>query len=232
MAKTVTDDMFDDIVKSGGVQFFRHTEEEGEVEVVFTTGIAKVDPGDTDLLDREWEPPTHDANGMPLLDWNGKVKEPWTKFEAKCLIKGVPHLYSFGGEKSSILRNFAVALKQNELSSNDLPGTKWSIERIGSGKSTRWNIQYLGKEDVSEETEPQLKEKPKESDDKSDSDVKSLLVKYKKEYPDKAKDGISKNSIIQYIVFETELKPTDAEAELSKLVEDGFVKEENGKITY
>jgi len=228
MAKIITNDMFDDIVKSGGINFFKHTEEEGLVQIVFTTGIAEVKPGDTDLLDRVWEPPTHDANGMPLLDLNGNKKEPWSKYEAKCLIKGVPHLYSFS---AGLLRQMGIAFKQNDLSNANLPGTKWNIERIGSGKSTRWTVKYVGKEDVADVQEDPVQEKAKESDT-SDSNVQTLLEKYKKEYPNKAKEGISKNSIIQYIVFETELKPTEAEEELTKLVTSGFAKEDSGKIYY
>jgi len=228
MAKIITDDMFDDIVKSGGINFFKHSEEEGCVEVVFTTCIAEVNPGDTDLLDRVWDPPTHDANGMPLLDLNGNKKEPWSKYEAKCLIKGVPHLYSFSG---GLLKRMGVAFKQNDISNKDLPGTKWAIERIGSGKSTRWTVNYIGKEDVADTQNDPVQEKAKESAP-SDSSVKSLLLNYKGKNPDKAKEGISKNSIIQYIVFETELKPTEAEEELEKLIKDGFAKEDSGKITY
>jgi len=212
MAKTVTNDMFDDILKEGGSQYFFHKEDTGEIELTFTSSINQVEPGDEDCLGRIWNPPVTDANGNPLLDFSGNVREPWAKFEAQCLINGVPHVYSFSGRKSSVLKNMIMAMKREEISNEDLPGTIWTIDRIGKWD---WNIKYIGK-DEGDKT-------PSTSPSKESSIDKNVIdaLKAKK---DQGEDGIKKSDILAYLSFVTHQRASDVEKLIPKLVEERVIK--------
>ena len=233
MAKVITEDMFDDIVSSGPMQFFKHTEDKGAVEIVFTSSITHTEPGDEDMFGRIWNPPITDANGMPIIDpATNKPREAWPKTEATCTINGMPHVYSFSAK--SLLREFIAALRQEGITNDDLPGTKWSINRAG-----RWNwvIKYLGKEDIDEDntsSSSSKKDEKEESPKKEESgdEVKDALVNFKKTNPQKVEAGLNKNSLIQYICFETDLKPTQVQGKLTSLIESGFLSiRDDGLIT-
>ena len=100
MAKTLEPNMFDKILSSGPTQYFFHREEDGEVELIFTSPISVTEPGEEDLVGRVWNPPITDAQGNPLIEQfganKGNPRQPWAKVEAKCLINGVEKIYAFG----------------------------------------------------------------------------------------------------------------------------------------
>ena len=73
--KEVTDKMFSEILSNSGSQYFFHREDTGEVTMVFKSGIRKVEPGEEDSAGRIWNPKLTDANGNPLLDFQGNPKE-------------------------------------------------------------------------------------------------------------------------------------------------------------
>jgi len=86
--------------------------------------------------------------------------EPWAKVEAKCNVTscggdkalvGEDKFFRFGGTNSGLLKAFIREMKNNDISNQDIVGTKWSIygekERFW-----RYQIEYLGSEDVSEDT--------------------------------------------------------------------------------
>jgi len=197
--KELTDDMFDDILADSPSQYFFHKPDTGKIELVFETGIVKVEPGDEDLADRVWNPKLTDANGNPLLDFNGNPREPWTKFEAKGKINGSPAIHSFGGQKGSLLREFIKAMKAKGLNNSDLPGTKWSIEKIGKWD---WDIHYLGKEDTTSSTPSTKTEKP--TDNKYDNIKKALAIK-----KDQTSGPLNKNDLLAYIAFIVQGKVED-----------------------
>ena len=219
MAKVLTEDMLSDIVKDGPMQFFRHTEDKGAVEVVFTSSITHTEPGEIDMFGNKWEPRVTDENGMPIIDERtGKPREAWAKTEATCLIKGAPHIYSFSAK--SLLRAFAAVLNEQEDVSNEtLAGSKWSIARTGKWD---WSIQYLGREDIDE---------LKPEDKNSGSDIKEVLTKFKNTNEEKVKAGLKKNQLIQYICFETDMKPANVETKLDELNKEGFLSiDDNGLV--
>jgi len=215
--KEVTDEMFDDILKSAGPQYFFHRLEDGEIILVFKSGVRRIEPGEEDSAGRIWSPKVVDANGNPLLDRNGKPREPWAKYEAEVEIKGIPYIYSFSGERSSLLRNFAAALKKEDIKNSDLPGTKWSIERVGEYD---WKIVYLGRE---------WKEESKPSKDES-SDLINQITEALREKKDQSNNGLSKQDLIVYLAFVTHKKSEEIEKVYDQLLKLGIIKEESGKV--
>jgi hypothetical protein len=155
----VTNEMLNDILKEAGGQYFFHREDVGKIEIVFESGIARFEPGEEDFAGRLWNPPITDAQGNPILDFSGNPREPWAKFEAKAIIDGAHKYYSFGGARSKQLTAFIEAMKREDISNDQLPGTKWSIERIGRWD---WTIKYLGKGET-----PSPTTTPKTTDKKS-----------------------------------------------------------------
>lgn len=232
MATKVTAEMFKDLVTKGPIPFFSHTLDKGDVELVFTSDVHEVHPGQVDLAGKEWEPKTTDKDGNPLVDkFTGKLKEPWSKFEALCTIKGIPHLYSFN---KSNLRTFGKAIWENSLDANNIIGTKWIISRLSDKE---WKYTYLGTEAVDSKptvpTQPTSKSTPQATPTPvvPDSDpVKAKINQFKASHPKTL--STSKNSLIQYLCFETELKPLEAETKLNDLVKSGFLKENADKIIF
>jgi len=219
MVKDIEDNkMFDEILANSGSQYFFHRLENGLVEVVFKSGIRKIEPGEEDSAGRIWNPKLTDPDGNPMLDRQGKIKTPWTKFEAEVAIKGVPHIYSFSGEKSSILRNFIMAMKQQEISNSELPGTRWNIERIGQWD---WRIQYLGREEE-EKSSPSIKIATNPEIDK----IKGALSIKK----DISPTGVPKNDFLIYLSTVTHKKPNEVSKLIPDLIKQGIIKEEGNLI--
>ena len=219
--KVVTNDMFDDILKEGGSQYFFHKEETGEITLIFTSGIQQVEPGDEDCIGRIWNPPVTDANGNPLLDWNGNVREPWAKFEAQCTIGGVPHVYSFSGRKSSVLKNMIMAMKMEEISNDDLPGTKWTIDRIGKWD---WVIKLLGRED-----DVASSPLPKKEDTKK-SKINPTIIEALKVKKDQTAGGVPKGDLFAYLSLVSHMKADELEKEWQSFIDANLIKEKEGKV--
>ena len=137
----LTNDMLKDILKESGGQYFFHKEDVGEVIVEFESPIEKFEPGDEDFAGRTWNPPVTDAQGNPMLDFSGNPREPWPKCEAKCIINGAHKYYSFGGPRSKSLTTFTEVMNREGIDNvKDLPGTKWSINRIGKWDWIKQNL--------------------------------------------------------------------------------------------
>jgi hypothetical protein len=227
MAKIVSNEMLKDILANSPTSYFKHTEEIGEIEVVFTGEICKVEPGEEDVEGRLWNPPIVDkVTGEPYKDFKGNPRQPWAKFEALCLINGQPNVYPFGAGNSSILRAFIAGMTKAGI--ENITGTKWSINRTGRWD---WIINYLGKEDVgsspTSSTTVTLVEKKEV--DVSDP-VKKTLLDFKATRPDKARAGIGKNFMLQNVVFETEMKPVDVESKFKELEKEGFLSFKDGNL--
>ena len=219
--KELDDKMFGDILANSGSQYFFHKEDTGEVTMVLKSGIVKVEPGEEDSAGRVWSPKLTDANGNPLLDWNGNPKEPWAKFEAEVTIDGAPNIYSFSGEKSSVLRNFIMAMKKEGISNSELPGTIWSIDRIGKWD---WNIKYLGREEENSSSSSSSKETNEEN-----LDIKKIkeALQVKK---DQSSEGIPENDLIGYISFILHKKSDEVKDMMPELIDKGLLKKENNLI--
>ena len=209
MAKIITSDELESILKSAPGRYFFHKEEDGEVIVTFTSPITITHPGDEDLLGRLWDPKITDNEGNPLLDFSGKPRQKWSKVEAECLINGVKHIYAFGGTKSNILKSLLEKMNAEGISNQDLPGTKWSITRLGQWD---WAITYLGREEKHED----------KGEDDTISKIKNAIDDLKKDNP-KADEGITKNEFLQTISFLAGVKPTDIIERLEELTEKGII---------
>jgi len=192
MAKVIDASMFDDILASGPRDWISQKEEDGEIRVVFTTPIAVIEPGDTDLSEREWNPPTEDANGNPYIEKFGPNKGnpviPWAKVEAQCTVNGLPKTYSFGRKSGSCLRSIIAVMREHNIDNEDLPGTKWSITRVGSYD---WKVEYLGREETSSQS----------SSPKNDEDVNKIteVLKELKSKNSELSKGVSKEQIVQTV---------------------------------
>jgi hypothetical protein len=219
--KELTDDMLDEVLADSPGQYFFHRDDTGKIELVFETGIVKVEPGEEDLVDRVWNPRLTDADGNPLLDFQGNPRQPWTKFEAKGTVDGLPVVHSFGGQRGSLLREFIKAMKKQGLSNKDLPGTKWTIEKIGQWD---WDIHYVGKGEIPSST-PTEETKP---DNKIENIKKALSIK-----KDQVSGPLAKNSIIEYLALVTQQKFDDISNGIwSELIKLNVIKEnEDGTVT-
>ena len=226
MAKVITQEDLGGIISSGGGRYFFHKEEDGEVIVIFTSPISITEPGDEDLVGRIWDPPITDADGNPLLDFNGNPREKWSKVEAECTINGAPHVYAFGGEKSSSLRAMGEQMNANEITNETLPGTKWSIARLGKWQ---WAVKYLGREET-----PSSASKPKEKDrslDKESYDKISESLNELKTKNPSVKEGVEKNQLVQTLVFMTGVKPSEIENMWQNLIMTKLIAEVDGKVS-
>ena len=222
MAKVITQETLGGIIASGGGKYFFHKEEDGEVIITFMSSISITDPGDEDLAGRIWDPPVTDADGNPLLDFNGNPREKWSKVEAECKINGVEHIYSFGGEKSSSLRALGEQMNRNGITNETLVGTKWSIARLGKWN---WSVKYLGKEEIPSSDKPLERNLNLENYEK----VSNALQELKKSNKD-VTEGVDKNQLLQTLCFMTSIKPSEIQKMWNNLLIAEKIDEDNGKV--
>jgi len=226
MAEIISEDMFGDILKSGPSQFIYPPKEgEPEIVVVFQSSISITNPGDEDVLGKIWDPPTEDANGNPIIDKFGPNKgnpmQPWAKVEAQVTKGGSPSVLTFGRKNGAFLREFGIKMNEEDITNQDLKGTKWSIQRTGR---YNWSIEYLGREESDSSTP---KEEKKENKDLES--IKSSLVSLKSGNPDVAK-GVDKNQLMQNLVFITGLKPDAIKSNWDKLIKEKIIEEKDNTV--
>ena len=219
MAEILDESMLGDILKSGQTQYFFHKEEDGEVEVVFESSISITEPGNEDLVGRVWNPPIVDANGNQLLDFNGEPRQPWAKVEAKVIMNGAPQIYAFGGKTSSCLRTMIQQMNSQGIKNDDLPGTKWSINRTGKWN---WVIQYLGKEELKKTPTPSPKNKVVDEIEKV---IKEIVSKNPS-----LEDGVDKEQLVHTITFLSEIKEKQIEDNWNNLISNGIIKVIGDKV--
>jgi len=235
--KVLTDELEDEILKSGPAQYFFHSEEDGEVVIEFETPIGVIEPGEKDWIDREWNPPIADAQGNPKLDKNGDPLQPWPKVEAKCIITcearappmiSSPGVYSFGGKKSSQLRSMIAAIRAEELDMDSLPGTRWSINRVGRWD---WQIRYLGKAEEGNKPSTSAKTETKATKEPSAdlSEIAGAFQQIKAKNPNVEK-GLTKDELIPTISFITGISTNKVMSMWSKIVDEGILKQDGDKF--
>ena len=218
MSKTISEDMFDEILSSGPKQYFFQKEEDGEVTIVFQSKIHVTDPGEEDLVGRIWNPPVTDANGNPILNFKGQPRLPWSKVEAEAVVKGTPMIYSFGGKETNLCKAWIGAIRANEITNDDLPGTKWTAMKTGKWN---WTIRYVGKEDITSTPSPAGPDIIK---------VKSILDDLKVKNKEVTR-GVSKNQLIKTIVILSGKSQEEIEGMWSKLIREKIVVEKDGKVS-
>ncbi len=213
----VSNDMLNDILKEAGGQYFFHKEDVGEVILEFESSIEKFEPGDEDFAGRVWNPPVTDAQGNPILDFSGNPREPWAKFEAKCVINGAHKYYSFGGARSKNLTSFIEVMRASGIDNKDLPGTKWSVNRVGRWD---WDIKYLGKGET--------KSSPSPTNVKSKIDSK--IIEALKAKKDQSAGGLAKNDLIVYLNLVTNIGTDEINDIWDNLLSDNVIREQDNKI--
>ena len=216
-AKLISEDMMDEILASGPKQYFFQKEEDGEVTIIFTSDIHIVEPGETDVLGRIWTPPTADANGNPILDRNGKPRQPWTKVEAEATVKGSPVIYAFGSREGILLKAWIAAIRENEIKKGEFAGTKWTCMKSGKWN---WIIKYEGREDVSSPS-------PKTNIDTSG--VSKTLSDLKVKNKDVSK-GVDKIQLIKTLAILTGKTQKELEEMWPLLIKQNVIGEKDGKV--
>jgi len=209
----VDNELLDQILKDSGGNYYYH--KEGTVILIFESGISKVEPGEEDSVGRIWNPPLADKQGNPILDFQGNPKEPWAKFEARVIIDGVSRVYGFSGVKSSILKNFVMAMKRENISNDKLPGTKWSIERVGRWD---WNIKYLGREG------------DKKSSSSKATKIDQKIIDALKVKKDQSPNGLSKSDVVGFLALVTTKKTFEIEAIWKSLIDSKLIQEKDNKV--
>lgn len=210
-------------------EFLGMYEDDGSIMATFLTGIAKVEPGEKDLVNRDWHPPLKDKDGNPILDRQGNPREAWDKFEVKCKIKDKEIVYGLGGKNGVLFRGIVSEMKNNSLSNDDIPNTKWRIKCVDSSRY-KWDIEYLGKENETLKKEP-IKETKEE---KSDSEEYDRVVKEIIDIKDKNKArvlaGLDTDELVEAASFKAHVDDKLITSWLPKLEEDGVIKIAGNKI--
>ena len=234
MLKSVIDEM------SSSAYFFQREKEkeiqadkkalyddEGNVVVIFTTGIASVEPNEEDLLGRIWKPRLKDKEGNPILDAQGRKREPWAKYEAKAVIKGKELIYGFGGKNGVLFRGFCSEMGKNGIKNTELPNTKWKIKCINMAK-WKWDISFLGKEEAKLPKKTNGNGKPEEVPivDK----VIGAIADIKRTNAGRVLAGLSKTELIEAIGFKVSLDEKKILSVWQELVEKKVILEDGNKV--
>ena len=227
MAK-IDSEMFGEIIKSCSSDYFFYKEDSGEIIVVFKSDIQVFRPGDEDFVGRIWSPKTMDANGNPLLDNKGNPRQPWDKYEAKATINGIEQILSMGGLKSPLFNNFVRTMKQQGIENDDLPGTKWSINKVGAGYND-WDIQYLGREEI-EESPSSSNDNNKKEKIETNVDIDDKVKDAIRAKKDQVSNGISKADLISFLKFITNKSDDEVNSDFNVLMTSGMIYEKDNLI--
>ena len=219
-------------------------EKDGSVIVEFTTGIAQIKPDEEDLIGKIWIPPTKDKDGNPIIDRKtGKVRDAWDKYEAKCKIKNTDLIYGFGGKRGALFRNFIGALKSNELSNSQLPGTRWRI-KCNNMKKYDWTVEFLdGKSDEQKAKEiigdisksqprrqPPQKPEPEPQEDDYQRVVTAIQNIRDTAHKPMILSGLGEQELLEAVAYKTKLDQKKVKGYMKQLETDGVVKIVSDKI--
>jgi len=198
MAKKVNEKTWDEIQKNSAGDYFILDEDKGKIEVEMLSEHYLVETGDKDLAGRLWD-------------------KEWPKNEIKALVDQETKIFSLGWTTGALLRKFIAICKKNGISPDDLPGTKWTMEKTGEYE---YSIQYKGKDSSST--------KSSEPVDDEYQKVKDTIIGLKDE-PELA-EGKSKDSFLAIVGLKAQIPKADVIKQFEKLVSDNVVSEVDGKI--
>jgi len=201
MAKKMTFDDWDNIQKKAPARYYVQSEEDGKVRIVLDTEVVAVEKGDEDLVGNVWD-------------------KDWTKVEAKVLINGEPKVYSFGGVEWSFLRNFIGVCKKHGIKPEDMPGHVFDITKTGDWD---YEIEYVGTDDGSGNTEPEL------SDDEY-SDIVSAISDIKASSPELIKAPEKKGDFLKILMIKSRVKPSTTEKYLDRLCDEKIIEIDDNKV--
>jgi hypothetical protein len=201
MAKKVSEKTWDEIQKNSAGDYFILDEDKGQVEVVMLSEHYLVESGDKDLAGRIWD-------------------KEWPKNEIKALVDQETKIMSLGWTTGAFLRKFVAKCKKNGISPDDLPGTKWTMQKTGEYE---YDLRYLGKEDVDT--------KAKEPVSKESDEYKNIVktIESLKDEPELA-EGKDKGSFLAIVGLKAQIPKADVEKEFDNLVKNNVLKEVDGKI--
>jgi len=238
IAKILTDVELDKILveTSASIYFFQREkqnnraefkplyEEDGSVIVTFLSGIAKVEPDEEDLTGKMWNP--------RLKDKDGKPREAWDKYEAKCRIKDRELIYGFGGKNGALFREFRGVMMDNKIMNKDLPSTRWKITCVDFGRY-QWNVEFLDsvgdKIATDKETVDEISEEKKPKDDEY-SRVVDGVTEVKEKNKGRVLAGLSEDELIDAVGFISGVDRDKVKGYLSKLAEDKIISISEDKI--
>ena len=160
-----------------------------------------VEPGEKDLLGNVW---------------GNKESQNWTKHEAKVLFNGKEKILSFGGINSSFINTFKARCLEQNLQPDDLPGTKWTFQKLGP---TKYEIIYLGK------NSSKRKEKVEKEEKKEDNEIDSLVktIKDLKSNSGIAENGISREEFIKVVAIKGNIPTEKVQSHLQELFDKKII---------
>ena len=199
MAKKVNEKTWDEIQKNSGGDYFILDEDKGRIEVEMLSEHYLVESGDKDLAGRIWD-------------------KEWPKNEIKALVDEETKIFSLGWTTGALLRKFIAKCKKNGISPDDLPGTKWTMEKTGEYE---YDIVFNGRG-----TGKAKESGPSMSDDYNK--IKETIESLKDE-PELA-EGKSKDSFLAIVGLKAQIPKVDVEKEYDNLVENNVINVIDGKI--
>lgn len=234
----LNEEMFEEILEKSSSNYLSYREDTGRLEMQILSKIEVVQPGEVGLDGNEWNPPVEDRDGNPLIQKFGPNKgepvEPWPKVEVKVDVLSCEgdkamsgeKIFRLGGINSGLTKNFIRSMKANEITQDDIVGTKWSVY----GEKQQWwsyQIDYLGEGDVKDTSS----NKPIKKEDKKDSKIDSKIIDALKVKKDTTSGEIPKTDILAVLSFATQKKTSEIEDMWQDLINAKLIKDNNGKVT-
>lgn len=206
MAKKVNEKTWDEIQKNSAGDYFILDEDAGKVTVEALSEHYLVEAGDKDLAGRIWD-------------------KEWPKNEMKALVDEETKIFSLGWTSGPLLRKLIAKCKKNGIGPDDLPGTRWSMQKTGKYE---YDIQYLGRSD--KKSTKEFGEENQQVDDTSD-DYKKIVktIKELKDEPELA-EGKDKSSFLAIVGLKAAIPKSDVEKEFANLIANNVIVEVDGKI--
>ena len=201
MAKKVSEKTWNEIQKNSAGDYFILDEDSGKVEVEMLSEHYLVESGEKDLAGRIWD-------------------KEWPKNEIKALVDQETKIMSLGWTTGAFLRKLIAVCKKNGIGPDDLPGTQWTMEKVGQYD---YNIHYVGR---GEGKVPDKKDEPVGSDE-----YKAIVetIESLKDEPELA-EGKDKSSFLAIVGLKAQMPKADVEKEFESLVSNNVIKEIDGKI--
>jgi len=203
MAKKVNENTWDEIQKSASGDYFILDEDAGKITVEALSEHYLVETGDKDLAGRIWD-------------------KEWPKNEMKALVDEETKIFSLGWTTGPLLRKLIATCKKNGIGPDDLPGTKWTMEKTGQYE---YVIQYLGRSNRT----PEKKESNFVGEVGEDYQKIADTIVSLKDEPELA-EGKTKDSFLAIVGLKAQIPKADVEKEFMHLVANNVIKEVDGKI--
>lgn len=198
MAKKVTEKTWDEIQKNAKGDYFILDEEAGNVVVEMLSEHYVVETGDKDLAGRLWD------KDFPVN-------------QVKALVNEETKIFSLGWDSGPLLKKLIANCKKNGIGPDDLPGTKWNMQKVGKYD---YNMEYLGRASEVKKTDSNVSDEYRK--------VKYTIESLKNE-PELAQ-GKTKDSFLAIVGLKAQIPKVEVSKQFDSLVENNVIKEVNGTI--